>query len=96
MRASAKRLLSSEPAFVPRGGRGGRSSDSGIVATVFGSTGFLGRYLVNALGRVGSQVILPYRGDVRRRQRACEWACAGFFFPAQRSRTRGRSWRGVT
>lgn len=44
-------------------GKGGRSSVSGISATVFGSTGFLGRYVVNRLGRVGSQVVCPYRGD---------------------------------
>lgn len=44
-------------------GRGGRSSVSGIQATVFGSTGFLGRPTVNNLGRMGSQVVVPYRGD---------------------------------
>jgi len=42
---------------------GGRSSVSGVVATVFGSTGFVGRYAVNRLGRVGCQVVIPYRGD---------------------------------
>jgi NADH dehydrogenase (ubiquinone) 1 alpha subcomplex subunit 9 len=42
---------------------GGRSSVSGIVATVFGSTGFLGRYIVNSFGRMGSQVFVPYRGE---------------------------------
>ncbi|XP_059791127.1 NADH dehydrogenase [ubiquinone] 1 alpha subcomplex subunit 9, mitochondrial [Balaenoptera ricei] len=47
-------------ALMPHG-KGGRSSVSGIVATVFGATGFLGRYVVNHLGRMGSQVIVPYR-----------------------------------
>jgi NADH dehydrogenase (ubiquinone) 1 alpha subcomplex subunit 9 len=44
-------------------GAGGRSSFSGVTASVFGATGFLGRYVVNALGRVGSTVVVPYRGD---------------------------------
>ncbi len=44
-------------------GKGGRSSFSGVVATVFGAPGFVGRYVVNKLGRVGSQVVVPYRGD---------------------------------
>lgn len=49
-------------AVIPRG-KGGRSSASGISATVFGATGFLGRYVVNRLGRIGSQIVIPHRCD---------------------------------
>lgn len=42
-------------------GPGGRSSFSGITVTVFGCTGFLGRYVVNRLRP--SRVVCPNRGD---------------------------------
>ncbi|KAJ2997566.1 39kDa subunit of ndufa9, NADH:ubiquinone oxidoreductase [Globomyces sp. JEL0801] len=44
-------------------GPGGRSSNDGTVATVFGATGFIGRNVVNNLGRKGTTIITPYRGS---------------------------------
>jgi len=43
--------------------KGGRSSVSNIKATVFGASGFLGTYVVNRLGKIGSSITIPYRGD---------------------------------
>ncbi|KAI9224434.1 putative NADH2 dehydrogenase 40K chain [Blastocladiella britannica] len=42
-------------------GPGGRASSSGLTVTVFGCTGFLGRYLVNQLSEHGSAVVTPWR-----------------------------------
>jgi NADH dehydrogenase (ubiquinone) 1 alpha subcomplex subunit 9 len=43
------------------GGPGNRSSVTGGVATVFGATGFVGKYIVNELAKRGTQVVCPYR-----------------------------------
>ena len=40
----------------------GRSAVSGITATVFGSYGFVGRYIMSELGACGSRVYAPFRG----------------------------------
>ncbi|KAF8250266.1 NAD(P)-binding protein [Wilcoxina mikolae CBS 423.85] len=46
---------------------GGRSSIGGHTVTVFGATGFLGRYVVNRFARVGCTVIVPYREEMTKR-----------------------------
>ena len=43
-------------------GGGGRSSVNGLKVAVFGATGFLGRYVCNELGQVGSTVYIANRG----------------------------------
>ncbi|WFC99188.1 Protein-lysine N-methyltransferase efm5 [Malassezia yamatoensis] len=56
---------------VPMVGRGpygmGRNSVSGSVATVFGCTGFFGRYVVSKLAKRGTQVVVPYRDEDEKR-----------------------------
>ncbi|GMM34353.1 hypothetical protein DASC09_016780 [Saccharomycopsis crataegensis] len=48
-------------------GSGGRSSRTGYTATVFGASGFLGRYLVSKLARHGTLTVVPYRDDMKKR-----------------------------
>eukprot|EP00761_Pharyngomonas_kirbyi_P012943 gb/GECH01012970.1/.p1 GENE.gb/GECH01012970.1/~~gb/GECH01012970.1/.p1 ORF type:complete len:390 (+),score=93.74 gb/GECH01012970.1/:1-1170(+) len=40
-----------------------KESGSSMVVTVFGCTGFVGRYLVNDLAHIGAQVVCPHRGE---------------------------------
>jgi len=49
-------------------GTPGYSGVSGHVVTVFGCTGFLGRYLVSKLAKLGTQVIVPYRDEDEKRR----------------------------
>ncbi|CAG0881154.1 unnamed protein product [Cyprideis torosa] len=44
-------------------GTGGRSSFNGNIVTIFGATGFVGHGVCSRLGRVGTQMVIPYRGD---------------------------------
>ena len=44
-----------------------RSSLGGHTATVFGATGFLGRYIVNRLAQRGCTVVVPYREEMAKR-----------------------------
>lgn len=49
--ASTATVAARQPRIFAQSSAGqGRSADLGVTATVFGATGFLGRYLVNSLG----------------------------------------------
>ncbi|EIW80946.1 NAD(P)-binding protein [Coniophora puteana RWD-64-598 SS2] len=48
-------------------GTPGYSAVSGHVVTVFGSTGFLARYMISKLARQGTQVVVPYREEDTKR-----------------------------
>lgn len=59
------RYYSSEPRIIKnpttaslKRGTGGRSSFNGMVCTIFGATGFVGRYVCNRLGKIGTQVFI--------------------------------------
>ncbi|KAL0123306.1 hypothetical protein PUN28_005683 [Cardiocondyla obscurior] len=62
--SSQPRIIKDPTTASLKRGTGGRSSFNGIVCTLFGATGFVGRYVCNRLGKIGTQLILPYRGDM--------------------------------
>jgi len=43
-------------------GTGGRSSVAGLKVALFGATGFLGRYVTNEFGQIGSVGYIANRG----------------------------------
>jgi NADH dehydrogenase (ubiquinone) 1 alpha subcomplex subunit 9 len=48
-------------------GHNGRSSRTGYTATVFGASGFLGRYLTSRLAKNGTITVVPFRDDLKKR-----------------------------
>merc|ERR1739847_179138 len=50
-------------------GSGYRSSFTGTVATVFGATGMIGRGVTSRMGKMGTQMVIPYKGDFYDSQR---------------------------
>lgn len=41
--------------------KGGRHSMSGIRATIYGATGFVGPYIGSQLGSIGSEIVFPHQ-----------------------------------
>ncbi|KZV98931.1 putative NADH2 dehydrogenase 40K chain [Exidia glandulosa HHB12029] len=60
-------LVNVGPQRLAASGPPGRSAVTGQIATVFGCTGFLGRYLVAKLAKAGTQVVVPYRDEDKKR-----------------------------
>ncbi|CCH47011.1 NADH dehydrogenase [ubiquinone] 1 alpha subcomplex subunit 9, mitochondrial [Wickerhamomyces ciferrii] len=46
-------------------GHNGRSSRTGYTATVFGASGFLGRYLTSKLAKNGTITVVPFRDELK-------------------------------
>lgn len=55
--------LAKADTYIPLKSGTDRQSVLGLTTTIFGANGFVGRYVVNRLARVGSECIIPYRGD---------------------------------
>lgn len=62
-------------------GAGGRSSFSGVVATVFGGTGFVGHAVLNRLTKNGASIVLPHRGSFQHINRIKLMADLGQMLP---------------
>jgi len=60
--AACSRSINTTSPYRENYGPIGRSSNSGITATVFGCNGFLGSYMMSELGACGSTVYAPFRG----------------------------------
>ena len=66
-RGVADIMISRTGKTIMRHGSGDRSGVSGHTATVFGATGFLGKYVVSQLAKQGTTVIVPYRDEMKKR-----------------------------
>ncbi|MCJ1249454.1 NADH-ubiquinone oxidoreductase 40 kDa subunit [Trapelia coarctata] len=72
-KSSVDQRRGTQDVFITRTGKpiikvqGGRSAIGGHTATVFGATGFLGRYIVNRLARQGCTVVVPFREEMAKR-----------------------------
>nr|XP_033337913.1 NADH dehydrogenase [ubiquinone] 1 alpha subcomplex subunit 9, mitochondrial-like [Megalopta genalis] len=60
---SQPRIIKNPTTASLKRGTGGRSSFSGVVCTVFGASGFIGQTVCNRLGKIGTQIIVPHRGN---------------------------------
>lgn len=73
VRHQSSQILKSDINITRRGdvrlavGHNGRSSRTGYTATVFGASGFLGRYLASKLARNGTITVVPFRDDLKKR-----------------------------